>query len=386
MNMTLLFIIAIIVAVIAIAQVIRIFELSNKIKGVKESEITDKDNDTQGKLLLTFGILFIASFFVMTAKWNHVLLPASASEHGLEIDFLMNLTMAIIIFVFLVTQPILFYLSYKYRGRKDRKATFISHNDKAEIIWTVVPAVVLTVVIVYGLQTWSKIMDRSNIEDAIVIELYAKQFDWTARYSGADNTLGAANVRFIGGLNSLGVISQSNYGTQIADLDKNIASSRAQIAAEPNAIKRNKKQERLAAMISKKSVFTAVINNTAPDLLAAAEDDIVVRELRLPVNKTIHLNFRSQDVIHSAYMPHFRLQMNCVPGMNTDFVFKPIKTTAQMKEETGNADFEYVLLCNKICGGAHYNMQMKVIVETEEDYNKWLESQATVLASNSTDN
>ena len=198
----LLIIVAIVVAVIAIAQVVKIFELANKIKGVKESDITDKDNDTQGKLLLTFGILFMASFFVMTAKWNHLLLPISASEHGVEIDLLMNISMGVIIIVFLITQPILFFLSYKYRGRKDRTATFISHNDKAEIIWTIVPAVVLTVLIVYGLQTWSKIMDRSDLDDAVVVELYGKQFDWTARYAGADNNLGAANVRFIGGLNT----------------------------------------------------------------------------------------------------------------------------------------------------------------------------------------
>jgi cytochrome c oxidase subunit 2 len=319
----LLIIIAIVVAVIAIAQVVRIFELTNKIKGIKESDITDKDNDTQGKLLLTFGILFMASFFVMSAKWNHLLLPISASEHGVEIDFLMDLSMGLIIIVFLITQPILFFLSYKYRGRKDRTATFISHNDKAEIIWTAVPAIVLTVLIVYGLQTWSKVMDRSNIGDALVVEVYAKQFDWTVRYAGADNNLGAANVRFIGGLNTVGVIAESAYVSQILGLDNNIAKAKTQISEEQNANKRVKIEARLAKMEAKKSTFTALISTTPNDLLAAAEDDVIVKELHLPVNKTVHLKFRSQDIIHSAYLPHFRVQMNCVPGMNTDFVFKP---------------------------------------------------------------
>lgn len=378
----LLILVAVVVAVIAIAQVVRIFELSNKLKGIRESDVTDKDNDTQGKLLLTFGILFIASFFVMTAKWQHVILPVSASEHGHEIDFLMDLSMGLIIIVFLITQPILFYLSYKYRGRKDRKATFISHNDKAEIIWTAVPAIVLTVLIVYGLQTWSKIMDRSNIGDAVVVELYAKQFDWTARYAGADNELGAANVRFIGGLNSVGVISESAYAKQIADLDVNIEKAKVKIASELNATKRLKGEERLAKMEALKKTFTAVIDQTAPDRLIAAEDDVVVKELHLPVDKTVHLKFRSQDIIHSAYLPHFRVQMNCVPGMNTDFVFKPTLTTEEMRVETGNEEFEYILLCNKICGAAHYNMQLKVVVESEEDYNKWLLEQTTFAASN----
>ena len=378
----LLILVAVVVAVIAIAQVVRIFELSNKLKGIRESDVTDKDNDTQGKLLLTFGILFMASFFVMTSKWNHLLLPVSASEHGVDIDFLMDISMGLIIIVFLITQPILFYLSYKYRGHKDRKATFISHNDKAEIIWTAVPAIVLTVLIVYGLQTWSKIMDRSDIGEAVVIELYAKQFDWTARYAGADNELGAANLRFIGGLNSVGVISESAYVKQVADLDVNIEKAKVKIASELNATKRLKGEERLEKMEALKKTFTAVIDQTAPDRLIAAEDDVVVKELHLPVNKTVHLKFRSQDIIHSAYLPHFRVQMNCVPGMNTDFVFKPTITTEEMKVETGNEEFEYILLCNKICGAAHYNMQLKVVVESEEDYNKWLAGQTTFAASN----
>ena len=378
----LLIIVAIVVAVIAIAQVVKIFELANKIKGIKESDITDKDNDTQGKLLLTFGILFMASFFVMTAKWNHLLLPISASEHGVEIDLLMNISMGVIIIVFLITQPILFFLSYKYRGRKDRTATFISHNDKAEIIWTIVPAVVLTVLIVYGLQTWSKIMDRSDLDDAVVVELYGKQFDWTARYAGADNNLGAANVRFIGGLNTVGVISESAYAKQMAGLDNNTAKAHVQMSEELNANKRVKIEARLAKMESKKSTLTALVSITPKDILEAAEDDVVVKELHLPVNKTVHLKFRSQDVIHSAYLPHFRVQMNCVPGMNTDFVFKPTITTEEMRVETGNEAFEYVLLCNKICGAAHYNMQLKVIVESEEDYNKWMAEQTVFAASN----
>jgi len=378
----LLIIVALVVAVIAIAQVVRIFELANKIKGIKESDVTDKDNDTQGKLLLTFGVLFMASFFIMTAKWNHLLLPVSASEHGVEIDFLMSLSMGLIIVVFLITQPILFYLSYKYRGRKDRTATFISHNDKAEIIWTAVPAIVLTVLIVYGLQTWSKVMDRSNIGDALVVEVYARQFDWTVRYAGADNNLGAANVRFIGGLNTLGVIAESAYKTQISGLDNNIAKAKEQISEQQNAIKRLKIEARLAKMEAKRSTFTALVTSTPKDLLAAAEDDIVVKELHLPVNKSVHLKFRSQDVIHSAYLPHFRVQMNCVPGMNTDFVFKPTITTEEMRVETANEEFEYVLLCNKVCGAAHYNMQLKVIVESEEDYNKWIAEQTDFFGAN----
>ena len=89
------------------------------------------------------------------------------------------------------------------------------------------------------------------------------------------------------------------------------------------------------------------------------------------------LKFRSQDVIHSAYLPHFRVQMNCVPGIVTQFAFTPTQTTAEMKLQEGK-DFEYVLLCNKICGGSHFNMQMRFVVETQEEYDEWIEQQETL--------
>ena len=69
--------------------------------------------------------------------------------------------------------------------------------------------------------------------------------------------------------------------------------------------------------------------------------------------------------------------MNCVPGMVTEFHFKPTITTDQMREKTQNPEFDYILLCNKICGAAHYNMQMTIKVVEEEEYNKWLAEQAT---------
>ncbi len=110
------------------------------------------------------------------------------------------------------------------------------------------------------------------------------------------------------------------------------------------------------------------------------DDKIVKAEFHLPVNKPVQFYFRAQDVIHSAYMPYFRAQMNCVPGMVTRFNFKPTKTTKEMREITGDEDFNYYLLCNKICGAAHYNMKMEIIVESEADYNAWLDEQNQFLA------
>jgi cytochrome c oxidase subunit 2 len=299
-------------------QLVRVNELLSEITNKDTNEVTDEDNNQNGILFIIIGFGFLAFVIWQMITWDHLLLPPASSVHGAEIDGLMQVSMTLILVVFFALTPMLFYFAYKYRGKKENTAYFFAHNNRLEVAWTVIPTIVLTALIIYGLRTWDRAMNP-DVSDATVIEVYSKQFDWTARYSGADNILGDANFRLVEGRNTLGVD----------------------------------------------------INDEK------AADDIVVREVHLPVNKPVLLKFRSRDVIHSAFLPHFRVQMNCVPGLSTQFAFTPTKTTAEMKENEGE-EFEYVLLCNKICGSAHFNMQMKFVVESEEDYNKWINSQKTV--------
>jgi cytochrome c oxidase subunit 2 len=275
-------------------------------------------------------------------------MSGSASVHGKDVDQLMWISMILIFVVQTITQALLHYFAFKYRGRKGQTALYFADNNKLEFIWSSIPAVVLAVLIFYGLYAWTDIMFVDEDEDTIVIELYAKQFGWEARYSGKDNVLGKANVRYIEGVNTVGV-----------DL------------ADPNA-----------------------------------QDDIVVNELHLPKGKRVVFKIRSQDVLHSAYMPHFRAQMNCVPGMVTQFSFIPDMTTSEMREtedmvtkvarinqirDKKNVQlvaegktpldpytFDFLLLCNKICGASHYNMQMKVVVDTPEEFKAWLKEKPTL--------
>jgi cytochrome c oxidase subunit 2 len=304
--------------IVTLVQILRVSELLSEINNTNVNEITDEDNNTQGKLYLGMLFLFLGFVVWQMISWDHLLLPGASSVHGEIIDGLMNFTMNVILVVFFILTPLLFFYAFKYRGKKTNTAYFYAHNNKLEIIWTVIPTIFLSGIIVYGLQTWNKAMNP-DISQSKVIEVYSKQFDWTARYSGDDNQLGGANYKLVQGRNQLGV-----------DLtDEN------------------------------------------------AEDDIVVREVHLIKDEPVLLKFRSQDVIHSAYLPHFRVQMNCVPGMTTQFAFTPTKTTAEMRE-TEEEDFDYILLCNKICGVAHYNMQMKFVVETKEEYEIWLAQQKTL--------
>ena len=330
-------------------QMSKIFKLS-KLKSKKSDNTiaNDKDNKFNGTLMLAFIIGFY--FLMFYCFWNYTkfYLPEASAAHGAAYDYLMFISMVIIMIVQVITQFLLHYFAYKYQGKKANRALYYADNDKLEAIWTIIPVIVLAGLIIYGLFTWSDIMNFEEEEDAVVIELYAKRFAWEARYAGEDNTLGNANVRFIQGANTVGI--------DASDAD--------------------------------------------------AMDDVVTNEIHLPVGKQVIFKLRSQDVLHSAYMPHFRAQMNVVPGMITQFSFTPTITTKEIREtpymqekmevirdirKEKNAksiaagdgpideynEFDYYLLCNKICGASHYNMQLKIVVETQEEFDQWMATQKT---------
>ncbi len=320
--MTLLILAIVVLLIVAIARIVRIVELANELSGEDDSVINENDNKFNGRML--FFILFatIGYFGWVTMKYKQFILPESASEHGLATDQMLWTTFAIIISVFFITQILLFTFAFKYSHDKSRRGHFFPDNHKLEILWTALPTVVLITLVGYGLMVWNKITAPAPA-DSVVIEVYGKQFDWTVRYGGKDNNLGSSNFRLITDNNVLGMDYTDEKG----------------------------------------------------------KDDIVVKELHLPVNKDVLLVLHSRDVIHSAYLPHFRTQMNCVPGMSTQFHFKPRLTTAEMRKITKNEKFDYVLLCNKVCGVAHYNMALKVVCDSPEEYAAWMKSQKTVVES-----
>jgi|TARA_B110000240_G_C13511133_1_gene459458 cytochrome c oxidase subunit 2 len=301
----------------------------------------DKDNSKQGKYALYFLVFLYAMMIYCLIAMNVLMLPEAASIEGEHDDRLFDITFWLIGIVQFVMQFLIFYFTFKYRGNKSKKAKFYADSHKLELIWTVTPAIVLVVLIGYGLWQWNNVMDLSD-EDAVVIEVYSQQFRWEARYAGEDNMLGRGNVNYID-LNNL-----NTMGVDMSDVN--------------------------------------------------AQDDKQVTELYLPKGKKIHFKFRSQDVLHSAYMPHFRAQMNCVPGMVTEFGFTPKYTTEEMREQPEvmaktrginkirNAkgeelyEFDYILLCNKICGASHYSMQMKITVVEQEEYDEWIALQPALAA------
>lgn len=351
---SLLIVIVLVLLGIAIWQLTKIFDLTQIGTAVNgDSEVAnDRDNNVNGYLMFAFlGFIYVFTIYSLV-KWGHLALGTPASEHGPQYDNLMTISLVLIFIVQTITQFLLHYFAFKYRGKQGQVAFYYADNDKLEFVWTIIPVIVLAGLILYGLYAWTNIMFvDENKEDTIVVEVYAKQFSWEARYAGEDGVLGKANVRYIEGVNTLGV-----------DM------------SDPNA-----------------------------------QDDIQSTELHLPKGKQVIFKFRSQDVLHSAYMPHFRAQMNVVPGMVTQFAFTPTITTEEMRldpkimDKVANINkirseksadliadggealspytFDYLLLCNKICGASHYNMQMKIVVEDEADFNKWLGEKKTLGAA-----
>lgn len=307
------------------------------------------------RLFLGFFVLgMIGVFWSSYIFQDYYLLSESASEHGEEIDNLFWITMAIAFGVFAITNAVLFWFTYRYGKDGDRKAKYYPENNKLEMIWTVVPAIVLTILIIFGIRTWTSIMGNPE-GDLLKIEVSGEQWGWTLRYAGPDKTLGDVDVRRISGSNALGV-----------DMSQTVS-----------------------------------------------YDDFISNDLVIKKGQRVDLKIRSRDVLHSVYLPHFRVKMDAVPGMDTRFHFVPTLTTEEFREKlksnnywaqidtvvtreiekikvNGNDtvtytekvtdtihnydNFEFELACTEVCGRGHFSMRKKVIVLDEQEWDHWFDS------------
>lgn len=299
-----------------IGRILKVYELSRGLQGKANRFDWRK---VQGVL---FGIALIAALY--GTYWSYVhhggmSVEESASVHGEEIDSMFMTTTVLTTIVFIITHILLFGFAYKYSGSTKKKAYFYPHNNSLERIWTIVPAIALTILVVLGFFTWRSITNVSpeDQKKALSIEVTGEQFKWNIRYAGNDNVIGNKNYKLITPTNNLGL----DY------TDKN------------------------------------------------NWDDKLAGEIVIPVNRPVRFTLGSKDVLHSFYIPEFRVQINTVPGMPTYFQFTPRFTTAEMREKRNNPSFNFTLLCNKICGEGHYNMQANVTVVSQSEYQEWAAKQ-----------
>ena len=317
----------------------RVQQLTSVLSGDLRSKIPS-GNKLNALLMLVFFIVGMGLFFYSgAAYWDEMILPL-ASEHGETTDMMFWITMWICVIVFVVINGILFFFSFKYQDKgKDTPAYFFPHNNKLEMIWTLVPAIVLSVLVFGGWKSWTAVTGAAP-DDSAVVEIMGKQFAWMVRYPGDDNKLGNAHYTFIDDINEMGIDCK----------DKN------------------------------------------------SYDDFMPREIHLVVNKPVLFKIKARDVIHSVFLPHFRQKMDAVPGMPTRLWFTPTKTTSEMRSElsthpeyqavndkTGKKryeEFQYELACTEICGRGHFGMKKLVIVETQEEYDAWYAKQKSFFATN----
>ena len=300
--------------------IFQIAKASEYVSVLKGEEKTRRQNNKINAFFLLGFLVFglIGVWYCNDLYYGKTLFPqGSASIEGEEIDKMFMITTAVTGFVFVLTQILLFWFSFKYQESDTRKAYYFAHSTKLELVWTTIPAIVLCVLVVFGLRAWFRITGDAP-KDAIVVEVTGHQFGWEFRYPGSDKVLGKKNYRLTKGANSLGV-------------DFN----------DP----------------------------------ASLDDIHVSGTMHIPVNRPVKLVINAQDVIHDVGLPHFRLKMDAVPGIPTTEWFTPKYTTVQMKERTHNPDFTYEISCDQMCGKGHFSMRGVIIVESEAEYRAWLATQ-----------
>lgn len=321
--MSLIIGLGILLILVILYMIFRVANLVTIAKGEKNDR-SDSSNSLNAALFIVFMVVSLGVFFWYSfAFFEDYTLPI-ASVHGAHTDTLFWITMAVTVVAFSIISIVMFVFIYQYRYKADRKAKFYPDNHYLELAWTIIPAIVLAVLIFTGLRAWNDITAPAS-EDAEVIEIVGQQFAWVTRYPGVkDNTLGGHNFKLIDAVNEFGL-----------DLkDKN------------------------------------------------SFDDFKSLELHIPKGKEVLLKIRAKDVLHSVFLPHFRVKMDAVPGMTTQFKFVATKTTQEMRDELGNQNFNYELACTEICGRGHFSMRMPVVVDEPEAFEAWKKTQEAWLKQN----
>jgi len=313
MSSNLWIIVALILGFIITFQIAKASEYVAILRG--EDKTRKETNRINAFLLLAFLIAGLVGVWYCHERLNGRVLDDAASNHGERIDNMLFITIIITGIVFLLTQILLFWFAFKYQESDKRKAYFFPHDNRLEVIWTVIPAIVLTVLVGFGIYYWFQITGEAP-KNAQVIEVTGSQFKWEFRYPGKDKALGKKYFKNIDE-------AKSNPLGQIWDDKEN-------------------------------------------------HDDIyATTEMHMVVNKPVKLIIGAKDVIHDVGLVHFRMKMDAVPGIPTTMWFTPKYTTAEMKKKHG-PDFNFELSCDQMCGKGHFSMRGVVIVETQTEFDRWL--------------
>ena len=338
-------ILSLIVIILFYSVLLLMGKIMERVRSLKGEELDYKNQSNTHKLLFTiYGILFLTAFFASFKFMSYAILPEAASNWGVEIERLFVVTTIITGVIFILTHIALFYFVWKYSEREGNKATFFAHSNKLEAIWTTIPALAMAVLVIMGLKTWFNVFPNSKEKPAneMQIEVTAKQFNWIVRYPGKDGILGRR-------------IASKEYISQDNELG---------------------------------------IDWSDP----ASHDDFFASDLHMVKGRPVYFRLGALDVLHSFYLPHFKMKMDCVPGVPTGIGFTPTKTNDETREllksnshwaandpetnEPRYKKFTYELACTELCGKSHYGMMTPVVVESQAEFDKWAATQKPYFEAN----
>ncbi len=322
--MTMFLTIAVIVLIFIV--IFQIAKASEYVSVLKGEEVSRKQNNKiNGFLMIGFLVLGLIGVWYCNKLYygKTLLVQDAASVEGARVDSMLWVTLAVTGIVFILTQIVLFWFAYKYQEKENNKVFYFPHSTKLEVIWTVIPAIALTVLVVIGLRNWF-LFTGEPPKNAMVVEVTGKQFGWIYRYPGKDGSFGKKYYKNIDNAsNSLGLIWEDKLG----------------------------------------------------------HDDLVMEQtMYLVKGRPVKLIIGSRDVIHDVGLSHFRMKMDAVPGIPTTMWFTPKYTTKEMKEMTKNPDFQYEISCDQMCGNGHYSMKGVIEVVEQEEFDAWMVKQKPYYA------
>jgi cytochrome c oxidase subunit 2 len=255
-------------------------------------------------------------------------LPEVASAHGAAIDNLIVIVHWLMFVMFIGWGAFFLYLLVRFRRGRNPKASYDGLKTHASS-W-VEGAVALAeavLLIAFSIPLWSERVDAfpSTEDGATVVRVVGEQFAWNVHYPGPDGLFGRTDVSLVD--------------------------------SETNPLGLDRKDP------------------------AAADDITTINQLHLPVGKPVIVHLSSKDVIHSFMLNEMRVKQDAVPGMVTPLWFVPTVTTAEIRQRMGQDDFNYEIACAQLCGLGHFRMRGFVTVETPEEHEAWLVSQAPAARS-----
>lgn len=257
---------------------------------------------------------------------NHGLMPVEASKDAAAIDGLFNTMMVVSTGIFLLVEGVLVICLVKFRRRAgdETDGPHIEGNVPLEIVWTAIPAVIVLIIGVYSFDVYNAMggFDPEAANDPGVVQV--------AMADGASQMMppqhrGHQHM-------ALGIGASPEHADHPADLSVNVLGMQyAWIFTYPGS-------------------------------------GITSGELHIPVNKDIKLEMKAQDVIHAFWLPEFRLKQDVLPGQDVELRFVPTRVG------------DYPIVCAELCGAYHGGMVSRLYVQTQEDFDQWLQSQVAAQA------